>query len=56
MLNFLKGKKTYIVMIIGIIVNGLVAMDMIPAESLGLINTILVFLGLGAIRAGVSGK
>ncbi len=53
MLNFLKGKKTYIVMIVGVLVNGAVAMNLIPAEYLGAINSILVFLGLGAVRAGV---
>ena len=56
MLNWLKGKKTYIVIVVGVIVNGLVAMGYIPAEHIGLINSVLGFLGLGAIRAGVAGK
>jgi len=48
-----KGKKTYIVMIVGVLVNGAVAMGYIPAEYFGLVNSILGFLGLGALRAGV---
>jgi len=56
MLDFLKGKKTYIVVIIGVIVNGLVAMGYIGAEHLGVINSILGLLGLGAIRLGIANK
>ena len=52
----LKGWKTYIVMIIGIIANGAVAMGYIPESYLGTINSILGFLGLGALRAGVANK
>jgi len=50
----LKGYKTYIVMIVGVIVNGAFAMGYIPQEYLGFANAILGFLGLGALRAGVS--
>ena len=49
----LKGYKTYIVVIVGVIVNGLFAMGKIPAEYLPLVNAILGFLGLGALRSGV---
>jgi len=52
----LKGLKTYIVVAIGVLVNGAFAMGYIPVESLGIINTVLGFLGLGALRAGVAGK
>jgi len=52
----LKGWKTYIVMGIGVIVNGAYAMGYIPTEAIGFINAILGFLGLGALRAGVSDK
>ena len=52
----LKGWKTYIVVIVGIIVNGAYAMGYIPEASIGLVNTILGFLGLGALRAGVANK
>mgnify|MGYP001121938982 CR=1 FL=1 len=50
----LKGLKTYIVVIVGVLVNGAYAMGYIPEASVGLVNTILGFLGLAALRAGVS--
>ena len=50
----LSGKKTYIVVIVGVILNGLHALGYIPPEYLPLANTILGFLGLAALRAGVS--
>lgn len=53
-MEWLKGKKTYITVIVGIIVNGLIAMGYIPVEYLTPINAVLVFLGLGTIRAGIS--
>jgi len=49
-----KGMKTYIVVIVGVLVNGAFAMGYIPEASVGLVNTILGFLGLAALRAGVS--
>jgi len=49
----LKGYKTYIVAIIGVLVNGAIAMGYIPEEYLTTINSILGFLGLGTLRAGV---
>ena len=49
-----KGMKTYIIVIVGVLVNGAFAMGYIPESSIGLVNTILGFLGLGALRAGVS--
>ncbi len=49
----LKGMKTYIVVIVGVLVNGAFAMGYIPESALGLVNTILGFLGLAALRAGV---
>jgi hypothetical protein len=52
----LKGKKTYIIVIIGVIVNGLYALGHIPTEWIPVANSILAFLGLGALRAGVAGK
>ena len=55
-MNFLKGYKTYIIVIVGVIVNGLVAMGYIGAEHLVLINSILGLLGLGAIRLGIDNK
>ena len=49
----LKGYKTYIVMGIGVIINGLFAMGLIPAEWIGVANSILAFLGLGALRNSI---
>jgi hypothetical protein len=49
----LKGMKTYIVVIVGVLVNGAYAMGYIPEASIGLVNTVLGFLGLAALRAGV---
>ena len=53
MIKFLKGKKTYIVMFLGVIANGLVAMGYIPESMLSTINSVLGFLGLGALRDGM---
>lgn len=50
----LKGYKTYIVMIVGVIVNGAYAMGYIPPEYIGVVNAILGFLGIGALRNGVN--
>ena len=52
----LKGWKTYIVVALGIIINGCIAMGYLEASMLPLINTILGFLGLAAIRAGIANK
>lgn len=53
-MGWLKGKKTYLVMIIGVIVNGLYATGKIDAATVDVINKILVFFGLGAIRYGMT--
>ena len=52
--EFLKGKKTYLVMAAGVIVNGMFAMGIIPMDYLEISNTVLGFLGLGSIRAGIA--
>lgn len=52
----LKGWKTYIVVVIGVIVNGCIAMGYIDASWITAINAILGFLGLAAIRAGIAEK
>ena len=52
-MKFLQGRKTYIVMAVGIIAHGLVAMGIIDASLIGTINAVLGFLGLGALRAGI---
>jgi len=55
-MDFLKGKKTYLVVAVGVLVNGAFAMGLIPVEYLGVVNTVLGFLGLATIRAGVAKK
>ena len=52
----LQGKKTYIVAALLALLNLAVALDLVTVDQLSQINAILVALGLGAIRAGVSGK
>lgn len=54
-MDFLKGKKTYLVVIVGVLINGLAAMGIIPESLIPLANSILGFLGLAALRKGVSG-
>lgn len=49
----LKGYKTYIVVVLGVIFNGLVAMGYIDESLRPTVNTILGFLGMGALRASV---
>ena len=53
-LNWLQGKKTYIVATIGVVINGLYAMGYIPADYIMITNVVLGFLGLAALRAGVA--
>ena len=54
MFNFLSGRKTYLIVFVGVIFNGLYAMGYIPADCVPVVNVILGFLGLGALRAGVA--
>lgn len=54
LLNWLSGKKTYIVAVVLALVNVGVAMGWISPENLEQINVVLVALGLGALRASVS--
>jgi hypothetical protein len=52
----LKGYKTYLVVVIGILVNGAASMGYIEPNVVEIINKVLVFLGLGAIRSGVKSE
>lgn len=52
-MDFLKGKKTFLVAALGIVINGCVAMGYIDGGTVDIINKVLVFLGLGAIRDGI---
>lgn len=53
-LDFLAGKKTYLVAFLLAALNFGVAVGWISPENLEQINVILVALGLGALRAGVN--
>lgn len=52
----LSGYKTYIVMFIGVIVNGSFVMGFIDTEVVKGINALLVFLGFGAFRSAMKKK
>lgn len=53
-INFLQGKKTYIVIIVAIVFNTLVQLGYIDYGYVEYVNIVLAALGLGALRAGVS--
>ena len=53
-MKFLSGWKTYIVVIVGIIFNGLVATGHVSEDTRPLVNSILAFLGLGAMRDAIN--
>jgi hypothetical protein len=50
----MNGWKTYLVVAIGVIFNGLVAGGYVDENYREIVNAILGFLGLGAIRHGVT--
>ena len=54
LINFLQGKKTYIVAFVLAVLNFAVAVNWITVDQLNQINAILVGLGLVALRAGVN--
>lgn len=54
LVNFFKGKKTYIVAIVLALLNLAVAANWISPAHMLEINWFLGALGLGALRAGVS--
>ena len=53
-INFLSGKKTYFIAFIGAVLNFSVAMGWVSPDNLAEINAVLIALGLGAVRAGIS--
>lgn len=53
-MEWLKGKKTYLVAGIGILVNGALAMGYIDERTAASVDGILIFLGFGAMRAGIA--
>lgn len=52
-MKFLSGYKTYIIMVVGVLVNGAIAMGYLDPKYFEIVNSILGFLGLGAIRDGI---
>lgn len=52
-MNKLHGRKTYLVVILAIIINGASAIDLISIKELEAVNTILGFLGVGTLRHGI---
>jgi len=52
-LDFLNGKKTYIIAVVLAVLNLLVACDVLPHEAIEPINFILTGLGLGTLRLAV---
>ena len=53
-LNSLRGRRTYIVVIVAIIFNTLVQYGYVDPSYVQYVNIILSALGLGALRAGIS--
>jgi len=55
-LEWLRGRKTYIVVIVGAIVNVLITLEVIPADGtvVQLVNFIFLALFGAALRAGVT--
>ena len=53
-LNSLRGRRTYIVVIVAIIFNTLVQYGYVDPSYAQYVNIVLSALGLGALRAGIS--
>ena len=53
-LNFLDGKKTYIVVIVAIAFNTAVQLGYLQPDHIEYVNIVLGALGLAALRAGVN--
>ena len=54
LLNFLDGKKTYIVAFLAAVLNFAVAVGWLSVDDLQQINVVLGALGLASLRAGVN--
>lgn len=53
-MKFLNGYKTYIVVVIGVIFNGLVVAGYIDEGLRPTVNSVLTFLGLGTMRDAIN--
>ena len=54
LLNALKGKKTYILVAVGILCYGTEQMGLIPAGTVDKIDGLLVILGIGTVRSALA--
>jgi hypothetical protein len=54
LITALSGRKTYIVAFVIAALNLAVAFDLVTVDQLEQINLVLVALGFGTIRAGIS--
>jgi hypothetical protein len=55
-MKFLKGKKTYVVAALAILLNFAVYMNWLTVDQLTQVNAVLAFLGIATVRAGITGK
>ena len=55
-MKFLQGKKTYLVAALAIALNFGVYMGWLTVDQLTQVNSVLAFLGLATVRAGIAGK
>jgi len=53
-MDFLSGKKTYIVVAVAILFNTLVQLGYLQVEHVEYVNLVLGALGLATLRAGIS--
>jgi len=53
-MEFLSGYKTYIVVAVGVVINGLYAMGLVDENFVKSVDGILIFAGMGTIRAGIT--
>ena len=49
----MKGLKTYLIVALGVIFNGLVASGIVDEGLRPTVNSVLAFLGLGALRNAI---
>jgi hypothetical protein len=52
----LQGKKTFIIAAVAVVLNFAVYMNWLSVDQLAQVNTVLGFLGIAAVRAGLSNK
>ena len=53
-MNFLTGKRTYIIVAVGVVVYGAEAMGLLEKGTADKLEGLLAILGLGTLRAGLA--